>query len=174
MKTLRTVQKFAKIGKVLSIIVFVCSMIGLFGCVLGLVVTPITSKMVRQDVFYGVGGTELVVAGILSGAFYFAGELVLSNMARRYFSHELEAGTPFTVEGAKELMRLGIWTIWVPLAAEILGEIVYAVVDQLDKADFLAGSSVGLGVTMLAIALICRCGAEQLERRPEPVENIEE
>ncbi len=79
-------------------------------------------------------------------------------------SHELTAGTPFTQDGAKELLRLGILTICIPLGCLILAEIVSGILAGFLNCDDLLklenGGSVALGVMFIFMSLLCEYGAE--------------
>ena len=92
---------------------------------------------------------------------------ILCRFAEKYFANELKAGTPFTFDGAKELMRLGILAIVIPLSAKALAAIVYAVLKLLlegvEAPKDWYGISVGLGMMMIVTAVICRYGAELKE-----------
>ena len=83
------------------------------------------------------------------------------------FNHELADGEPFTLSGAKELMRLGILTIVIPLGTVIVCSIGVAIADNvypgIDKLPIGEFSSVGLGVMMIVLSLFCRYGAELKE-----------
>lgn len=59
-----------------------------------------------------------------------AGEAVLAKFAEHYFKRELVDGTPFDLGGAKELRRLGILAICIPIGTQMLAEIIYAVMEQ--------------------------------------------
>ena len=59
-----------------------------------------------------------------------AAEAVLSKFAELYFKNELADGTPFTMRDAKELMRLGILTIIIPLGMVIVCSIGVAIADN--------------------------------------------
>ena len=59
-----------------------------------------------------------------------AAEAVLSKFAELYFKNELADGTPFTMRGAKELMRLGVLTIMIPLGMVIVCSIGVAIADN--------------------------------------------
>ena len=53
-----------------------------------------------------------------------AGQAVLAKFAETYFKkNELQAGTPFTLGGAKELLRLGVLTLVIPTGCSVLGSI---------------------------------------------------
>lgn len=65
-----------------------------------------------------------------AGMILCAGEAVLAKFAEHYFKRELADGTPFDLGGAKELMRLGILAICIPIGMQMIAEIVYAVMEQ--------------------------------------------
>lgn len=89
---------------------------------------------------------------------------MLAWFAKSYFKRELVAGTPFTLEGAKELTRLGILTIALPLGvnivAAIVNEILAEFLSNTWKFDIDNGGSVSLGVMFLVLALVFRYVAE--------------
>ena len=101
---------------------------------------------------------KILIAGIC------AGEAVLAKFAEHYFKRELTDGTPFNLGGAKELMRLGILTICIPLGTQIIAEIVYAVMEQtmqgVTPLQLDNTGSVTLGIMFIVMSLICRYGAE--------------
>lgn len=130
MKTLITIQTLAKIGKILSKIIFICCIVGFCGCIVGIV-------------SLAIGAESLKLGG----------------------------GNPFTLRGAKELMRLGILTVAIPLGTVIvcaigvaIADVVYPGIDKLSVGEF---SSVGLGVMMIVLSLFCRYGAELKEGKTE-------
>ncbi|MBR1732021.1 MAG: hypothetical protein IJ725_06280 [Ruminococcus sp.] len=172
MKTLKTIQKLAKVGKVFCTIIFILSLVGGIGCIVGIIglaVIPdglkigditIHSIIEKQaDISLGTCYTSMAVGVVLC-----AGEAVLCKIAERYFKNELAAGTPFTLDGAKELMRLGILTICIPIGTIIISGIVYGVMSQIfgGVADYDINNytSVGLGVMFIVMSLLCRYGAE--------------
>ena len=79
--------------------------------------------------------------------------------------NELKAGTPFTLSGANELLRLGILSIAIPVFTYMLSNIIYdsfkAAFIDVQKIDGLNGEvSLSLGICLIIISLICRYGAE--------------
>ena len=175
MKTLKTIQTVSKIGKVLSKIVFILSLVGGIGCIVGLLcvaVIPDGIKLggltirgiVEKD---GTFSTASVMTKAAVGAILCAGEAVLSKIASNYFTHEVAAGTPFTFDGAKELIRLGICTICIPIGTSIVAGIVYSMMILLTKdaanINFDSGFSVGLGIMFIIAGLLCRHGAEVVQ-----------
>lgn len=173
MKSLKTIQTLSKIGKVLSKINYIFCLIGAIGCAVGLVSLPFADQGIFK--IGGVSIHSLIVnnAGIDLTALYPAmtgamilciGQAVLAKFAENYFAHELAVGTPFTLEGAKELQRLGILTICIPLGCLIVAEIVSGVVAGIvgcgDVFKVDNGDSVVLGMMFIVISLLCRYGAE--------------
>mgnify|MGYP005777501451 FL=1 len=182
MKTLKTIQTLSKIGKVLSKIVFIFSVIGFCGCIAGLI-----GLCFENGDFIKIGGVTLHglisenlgfdvknVSAILSeGLIIYAGEAVLAKFAELYFKNELKAGTPFTLAGAKELLRLGILSLAISTGCAMVGSIVEGIVAGLIKAEETAAidihfdnsSNIALGVMFIVVSLLCRYGAELWENR---------
>lgn len=114
MNTLNTIQKLSKIGKALSRIAFILSVIGAGGCAAGLLGLGFGGGAIRLGsvTLHGLvsgdaGGLKGVAAALSGWLVVCAGKAVLAKFAEVCFKNELEAGTPFTFSGAKELLRLG-------------------------------------------------------------------
>lgn len=183
-KTLKTIQTLGKIGKILSKIAFVFALVGACACAVGLICLPFGSGEILKIggvTLYGLMDVEpgegaAIAAAALSGwLIVCAGEAVLAKFAQLYFENELDAGTPFTLAGAKELLRLGILTIAIPLGSAVVAEIVQGIVAGVldvtaSRADisFDNGGSVTLGVMFLVMSLLCRYGAELSGGAEEP------
>lgn len=173
MKSLQTIQTLSKIGKVLSKIIYICCVIGTVGCAVGIASLPFADTGIFKIggvTIYGLivnqGGIDLnslypLMIGVMIVCI---GQAVLAKSAESYFTHELAAGTPFTADGAKEMLRLGILTICIPLGALILSQIISGVVAEIvgcgDVFKVDNGDSVVLGVMFIVISLLCRYGAE--------------
>ena len=175
MKTLNNIQKLSKIGKVLSRILFIFSIIGFCGCIVGILSMALGAPTLK------IGGLTLesilsIEAGVTTGTVYAAmaagmilcaGEAVLAKFAEHYFKREIADGTPFDFGGAKELMRLGILAICIPIGTQMIAEIVYAVMEQTlhGVAPFQLdhSGSVAFGVMFIVISLGCCYGAELRE-----------
>ena len=184
MKSLSTIQKLSKLGKVLSKIAFIFSVIGFCGCIAGLLslsfgngsLTKIGGVTLYGLISNGYGHNIKSITAALSGwLIVCAGEAVLAKFAEFYFKNELKAETPFTLEGAKELLRLGILTIAIPTGCAIVGSIAEAVVAgfmNVEKAaamDIYFDNETGivLGIMFILGSLLCRYGAELREKRNE-------
>lgn len=172
MKTLHTIQTLSKIGKVFSKIVSICCIVGFCGCAVGMIAMLVGAETIQLGgiTLHGILEAEAGIsvgtiwAAIVVGMILCVGEFFVSRMAYRYFDNELKAGTPFTVEGAKELLHLGISTIWIPLVSMILAQVAQGTfsqfmkdVEKLSLEDF---DSVAMGVVFLIVSLLCRHGAE--------------
>lgn len=184
MKSLKQIQQLSRIGLILSRIKFIFSVIGFFGCIAGLIGVLfgngssvkignlVLHRLVDTDAGFNI---KSISASLAAWLVICIGGVVVAWFAKNYFSNELTAGTPFTRSGAKELKRLGILVIVIPLGTSMLAEIVQAVVTgMLHVTSDVAlkiwdgdESSVILGIAFVIIALLCNYGAEQLEEKEE-------
>lgn len=176
MKTLKTIQTLARIGKILSKICFILSLVGAGICIVGLICLPLGGEEILKIggiTLHGLTGVNAdegvrIAAVALSGwSIVCIGEAVLAKFAQRYFANELTAGTPFTPAGAGELMRLGILSIALSVGSVIVSEIVQAIMAAIldvaiKRADvsFDPGGAIALGIMFIVAALLCRYGAE--------------
>ncbi len=174
-KSLHTIQVLAKLGKIFSQIVFVFSLVGGIGCCVGfaslmgmngLVIggTDITALIVTES----DRTMETLLFSCVSGLIACAAECVLSKFANIYFKRELESGTPFTNSGSREIRRLGILAVVLPLGARSLEGIVYGVysifypmIEQEDMGDM---TSVSIGVMFIVASVIFQYGTELKEQ----------
>lgn len=180
MKSLNTVQILSKIGKILSKIVYICCIIGAAGCAVGLVSLPFADSGILKIggvTLYGLivnqAGVDLnSLYALMTGAMIVCiGQAVTAKFAEEYFTHELNDGTPFTQTGAKELLRLGILTICVPLGTQILAQIFSGEVAEFvgsgDVFKLEGGDSVALGVMFIVMSLLCSYGAQLREEKAQ-------
>ena len=172
MKTLAVVQKLSKIAKVISKIVFICSIVGFCGCVAGIVFTALgadalkiggitISGLIQKEAGVSAG---TLYASMASGAVICAGEAVLAQFAFVYFRNEVDDGTPFIMYSARRLQTLGILTICISFGTRILASIIHSIFVQtmsgVAAADFSSIGSVSLGIMFIVTAQICKYGAE--------------
>ena len=180
MKSLDTIQKIAKAGKILSTIAFVCSLVGFFGCVAGAVAIGLGGEAFaigEKITIHGIianstGYSNAALQGIMiMGLVECAAEAVVAKFAELYFKHELAAGTPFTHKGTDELRNLGILVIAVSVGSElvlsVLAELVTFWNQSLAELHLDLGGSVGLGIGMLLFSAICRYGADMAAKQSE-------
>ncbi len=173
MKTLNTIQTLCKIGKILSKIVYICCIVGFCGCAVGVI-----AMIIGADAAIKLGGITLksileteadvsigtIWAAITVGTILCVGEFFVARTAHGYFTNELNAGTPFTLSGAKELLHLGISTIWIPLASLLLAQIAQGIfaqcMESVEKLNLDGSDSLVLGVAFIITSLLCKHGAE--------------
>lgn len=160
MKNLNTLQTLCKIGKILSKIVFIFAVVGACLCVVGLICLPLGGGEI-----FKLGSVDLYA--LSAWLIVLVVKAVLAKFAELYFKRERAAGTPFTMEGAQELRRLGILTICIPTGCALLAQIVQSIVSALaetDAAEWISAydneSHILLGVTFLIVSVLCRYGAE--------------
>lgn len=172
-KALHTLQVLAKIGRVMSKVVWICCLVGAIGCAIGIASLAVGVDNVLKLGNLTIHGIVEQEAGMSMGTMYSAmavamifciGEMVLAIFAERYFKHELADGTPFTFEGAAEMKRLGILTIVLPVCMQFVAEITYEImkhsfqnVTEMHSDDL---TSVGLGIMFLVMSVMFRYVAE--------------
>lgn len=173
MKTLNTINKtfnvFRIITKVLMILSFVAAVIELVGGILLIAVMNSTYSIdlsMFMEISEGADlkylSTKMFIDVICS-----ATEGILLLFATRYFTSELADGTPFTSDGAKQVRTLGILTIVLPNAAELISLAVHYFTGYGDNNVNYNGYLI-LGIVLILISLILQHGAEiQSENREE-------
>lgn len=174
--TLEILQTVARVGKTLCRILFPLSVVGFCLCIAAIVsfATMGNEALVIGDIgIYGlIRQPEDMTVGTLyatlaSGAVLCAGIAVLTKFIAHYLRGMLADGTPFTLRGARALLRAGILMIVVPIASGALIGLVtvllrhsFGTVAPMDIGD----SAWGFGIMMIILSLVCRLGAEQLAR----------
>ena len=178
-KTLNTIQTISKVLKVISMIVFVASIVGAIICAIGSIcifaikdisVGEMTITSLIEDA--GTSFAEGVLA-MITASISCIGAAILAKFAHTYFTHELEAGTPFTYDGAKELKRLGIMWIACPLIISLLSSVAFAVYQMFDSSltsftDYGVSVDLSVGILLIIMSIIFEHGAER-----EEIHNLE-
>ena len=170
-KSLHAIQTIAKVGKVLSTVAYIGCLVGGVCCVVGIICVGVPWSMkvgtiTLHPMIDNVAGVDLgtCYAAMASGIAFCAAGCVTGKLGQRYFANELAAGTPFTIEGARELMRLGICTAVAPIAALAVAEIWRAMIGRyfVSVADLHIDPSASfmIGIAFIVASLICRYGAE--------------
>ncbi|MBO5525509.1 MAG: hypothetical protein J5993_02035 [Clostridia bacterium] len=177
-KSLKTIQTVFKVVKVISIIVLICSIIGAVGCAIGIVTLSslgslaIDGKTLEELIVERSGeNMGTMIANMTEGVILCAAEAVLAAFAKKYCVAELNAGTPFTFEGAKQLRDLSLLVIFVSLGAAVVAAIAYAVVSLLysdvGQTDFEVAINLGTGLMLLFLSVVFKHGAEVAEKNKE-------
>lgn len=178
MKSLNTIQTFSKIGKILSKIVYICCIVGICGCVIGLIGLSLGANVLKlqgQNIETYLNENNLSLKSvyiiIVVGIILCIGELIVAIFAYKYFDNELEAGTPFSFDGAKEMLRLGILMIAIPFGTNLISQIVIGVFKEFftegNNLEITFDSSFLLGGIFIFMSIICKYGAEILNHQPE-------
>lgn len=172
MKTLKTIQTLANVGRILSKIVFICCIVGACGCVVGLISMTVGAKTISlggvtiEGIIKGETGIgmESIYLAVGVGLIVCAGEAVLARFAEIYFKNELADGTPFTFRGAKELLRLGILAICIPVGTGVIAGIAQSVTSKLvgygEHISIDNSGAVTLGIMFIVGSLLCKHAAE--------------
>jgi hypothetical protein len=177
--TLQTIQTLSKVGKILSRIIYIFCIVGLCFCIVGIIGvalgTPalklggVTIDSLLQNEEGKTVGT--LYAYMAAGAIVCIGEGVLAKFAEKYFRRELEDGTPFTLDGAKELLQLGVLSICLPVGAQAAAQIVYKILAKMmegvEPPELEPAGSIAVGVLILILSLVCRYGAELIAKQNE-------
>ena len=174
-KSLKTIQTFSKVGRIIAKICFILSIIGAIGCLIA-ILSIVGTKDLEFEGQTMVGIIEAsgvtfvtVVFDCCQGLISCIGSAVLSKFAVNYFTNELDDGTPFTYNGAKEIFRLGILSIAIPVGISIVLGIAFTVTKlfwpQLDDNALISESiSLTTGLLLIVMSFVFRHGAEIAER----------
>lgn len=179
-KNYKILQMIAQIGKILSKVAFVFSIIGICGCLVGLL-----SNIFGSGNAFKIGGVTIyglladfdaynvksISATLVAWMIVCVGQAVLARFAELYFGNALTAETPFTHTGAVELRRLGIITMVLPTGCAVLAEIVQGIMtgfmnvtaDGWSGLNFDNEASVIVGVMFIAGSFLCGYSAEMSE-----------
>lgn len=91
---------------------------------------------IHGTILSDVGVNAANFAAALSGwMIVCAGEAVVAKFAEIYFKNELQAETPFTIGGAKELQRLGILVIAVSVFCNAAGVLIEGVISGFTNVE---------------------------------------
>lgn len=108
---------------------------------------------------------------MLSGGVGALLEGILLTFACRYFTLEQKAGTPFTENGAKSLLKLGIMSIVFSVIEITVKAVIYKFIALSEiSEDFLSAWGTILGVCLILFSLVARYGAE-LEQKAKIADN---
>ena len=188
-KTLKTIQTIMKVGKVLATIVFVCCIIGAVGCALGIVglsmtpligITPETlAELLDEESLeiFADGYLGKAYFGCIVGIISCVAEAVLAHLAINYFKKELEVGTPFTFEGAKELFRLGVINLCVMLGLSVVEGMIFGIMWVFfpNITEPKTSVSLGTGLWMMMLSVFFKYGAEiSAQKSEENADDIKE
>ena len=164
-KALSNILTIFKVARIVAKVVFILCIVGAVGCVVGLITLPVLGGILPADLLAeeGIHGVSAYLACAV-GLITCVGEIIFAFLAERYFANVLNAGTPFTYEGAKESFRLGLASIIISVATSVAAGIALGIslMFSPDLAEFDAGTSFSLstGLFFLFLSLIFKHGAE--------------
>lgn len=169
---LTTVQRLHGLGRILSTVVFVISIIALITLLTatGVLHNAIKGGKTAEGVFGdGAAVTLESLYGLSAALAVFAmGEISLSRYALGYFTLELVMGTPFNEECAHKLKNLGFLTIAVTVLECICSSVLYSAIEKkygnMPSLEPRATGGVVLGLMFLVLSLFCRYGSELEEK----------
>ncbi len=169
--TIDKIDALHKAGKILSRIFFILSAVGLVALVISAIYLFVTGggneKIEKIFVKYGYSSSSAYLF-ILVAAISLIGELFLSFKAEKYFSLELERGTPFTREGAKSLFRLGLYSIIVSVLTNTASFLIFNFASiETAKVNYQFPGSIALGVMFIITSLILKYGCELKEENDD-------
>lgn len=153
-----------KVARIVAKVIFILCIIGAAGCIVALFALPLVG-LALPSVFFEESALYLPTAYLdcVSGLFSCAAEAVLAFLAERYFAKALKAGTPFTFEGAKECLRLGIIYLIASVALSVILGIVAGIsliVSTGELSSFDVSVSLSTGLFFIFMSLIFKHGAE--------------
>ena len=173
-KTLKSIQTFFKVARIVSIVLFVLGIVGAAGCLLSMLLLIafngaqslgiLNSFVDLEEGFSFASGCFACVSGIISCV----GVIVMYAFTRKYCERELADGTPFTYDGAKALFRLGLVFIITPIAMSALIGFAWGMCWIFDptmvEPTDLSGD-ITTGLFMLVTSYIFKHGTELREQK---------
>ncbi len=163
MKSLERVQKLSKIISIFVQIIFVCCIVALVGSVLGILSVAIIGKdpavwaQISRDAQTTVT-FDMLMCYCIVGAILSAGEIALYYYVKEFYKKELTIGTPFNKEIVRDMQKIGILHIAIPLGTLILSSIVMAIF-RVD-VDFANIGDLTIGLVYLALSFVFDYGAD--------------
>ena len=168
-KSLSILQTIAKVVKIVAKVLFILCIIGGVGSLLGLISVLALGPFLEE---LGESVAETSALGCFVGLISCIGEAIFFRMTERYCAHELEAGTPFTKEGAKEIRRLGIASLIISVSITFVcvfaEAIFYILVTGASDVDVSSSFSLGTCLFLLLLSVIFQYGAEAREEAQAP------
>lgn len=168
MKSLQTVQKTFRVFQILTqiamILCFVWAGLAALGMLCGAVWYHSGAVIgTSQELLYRLtetGGLAELTGVLLTETIFALTDGILLAFAYRYLKGEQADGTPFTMEGARQIKNLGIRTIVLPMVAVIVAAVVSAIFHLHQSAGGNCDINVAMGIGLILTSLVFRYGAE--------------
>ena len=176
-KSLKTIQTFSKIGKILSKISFVFNIVllcvfisGLIAMLCGITSLTIDGTNIESLIEKAADvSTASLYSAAITGMISTAGGTFMSKTALNYFKRELDDGTPFTVDGADRMLKFGIITLCVSFGTQLLANIANAITASVMsgvKTENVNNSGcMIIGVMFIFMSFVCKYGAQALNEK---------
>lgn len=171
--TLDKIQKIFSIAAIVVKVLYILCIIGAIGSMVGF------AALLAINI-WGVENLEFLVKldagfvmqtglyGCVAGAISSAAHAVLLRYVLKYLENEMKAGTPFDLNGAKEIFSLGILTAAIPLGVSIANGIIHGIWSNFATLPEASGADpsgqVCTGLLMMAASLVFRYGAELIQK----------
>lgn len=170
MKSLKTVQSISKVVSIIVKIGYVFSIIGAVGALIGgvaLLSVPYIGEDIARLIASEVEGATATALGIglIAETIYLTGAAIGMGFTNQYFKNELKAGTPFTHNGAKELLRAGIINLAVLMGAYSICAVILAIAEceSVLSIEYDAAA----GIMMILLSFVFHYGADLSEGKRE-------
>lgn len=194
MKDFKTIRKLSDLGRILSKIVFICTIIGMCLVAVAMVllfagvnydgIINIIASVLNKNLSMAQNVGRLLISLFIAAEISFAGQLIIAKFAEKYFGKVLADGTPFNEENSKRLFKLGMLLIVVSLITSIITKnatMLFMLMSGISGSYNLSislPSDVILGGLFIFMSYVCKYGAEildekQAEEIAESVENNE-
>lgn len=164
-KTLSHILTVFKVAKVIAKVVFILCIVGAAGCLLGFfAISAVDTFMPEALISEGVSA-DIGYLGCIIGVVICAAEAVFAFLSERYFKKVLNAGTPFTFDGAKQCFRLGIASLIISAAVSVISAIAVTVFlilanSGLSNSEFNVSFSITTGLLLMFLSIVFKHGAE--------------
>lgn len=165
MSNLEKIQKGMRVLQILSKIILIFAIVGVALASIGatLVATDV-ANMENQFLHFISVTAEMSkgqIVGTLTAAavsLLFGG--ILTAFVYRYFTAELQEGTPFTNAGADRIKRLGIMEIVLSVVSMCIIDGIYEKIGLAEWNRFDDAGSITFGICLILLAVVVRYGAE--------------
>lgn len=183
MKNFETIRKLSNLGRILSKIVFICSIIGICVvalCMVGIIVgfnyteivneiADIIASILQEDIKMGANLNTLLTVVFVTTMIELVGNLITAKYAENYFKKVIFNGTPFDEDNSKRLFKLGVLLIVIPLSASLINQVatsVFILKEGISGSFKLSvPSDVILGGLFIFMSYICKYGAETIKEK---------
>ena len=177
-QTLSIIQALAKAAKIICQVVFILTIIGGVSSLLslgGLMIAQIINgetflkilSMTEETINVETINVETMYFSLATALVACVSTCVMAKLTQKYLENELDAGTPFTVDGANELFRLGIIQLIVSAATSILVGTAFVVLSiffpNLQEVEF--DIDLTAGIIMIVMSLIFKGAAQSIEAK---------